>query len=587
MSVNQTRTESDIAAVENHSPVWVFPQSADPEHVLHLQKKWELPRSVAEVLWHRLSRQSIPLNDESIEDYLYPHFRDLHDPYLFTDMATAAERLARAVQAREPVAVYGDYDVDGTSATALLVEALRTLGTPVEWRIPNRETDGYGLSSRGVELLRECPGKLIVVLDCGVTSVDEIAALNAEGREVIVADHHEPGPELPDALAVIDAKRPDGGYPFTGLAAVAVAFKLVQALGDVLGVPPAKLVLPALDLVALGTAADIVPILDENRILMRIGLKRMQERPRPGLRALMNVAGLSGKKLQTSSIVFGLAPRINAAGRLGSADIAVELFLTGDSGRAMRIAQQLNRANRQRQGMDQRVLVSARKQAEEQIAAGAKALVLADPDWHPGVIGIVAARLVEEFYLPTVMISQMEPVSRGSARSVDGFDLCEALDACTDTLVSHGGHVKAAGMSVLPDSIGVFRERFQEVASDRLTEQALRKRIFVDAEVCLEDVTPSFLHTIGRLGPFGPDNMRPVFVSRNVYAASTPQILKGEHLKVLVEQDGFVREVMAFRQADAMPCFAGPVDIAYIIEENTWGGTSRLQLNAKAIRPAQ
>ena len=501
---------------------WVFPPPVDEKEIAALRDRWGLSRPVAEVLWRRLSGGDAELSEETVERFLFPHFRDLHDPFLFTGMREAVDRLARAVTNRESVTVYGDYDVDGTSATALLVEALRTLGCPVEWRIPNRETDGYGLSERGVEMVMSCQGDLVVVLDCGVNSVEEIAALSAAGKDVIVADHHEPGPSLPDAVAVIDAKRADGGYPFTGLAAVAVTFKLVQALGDALGVPPAKLLMPALDLVAMGTAADIVPMRDENRTLMRMGLRRLREHPRPGLAALINVGGLRGQRLSTSSIVFTLAPRINAAGRLGSANVVVDLFLTKDQRVAVSIAQQLNRSNRQRQGIDQQVLGEARARAEEQAAAGAKALVLDDEEWHPGIIGIVAARLVEEFYLPTIMISRMQPLSRGSARSIEGFDLVSALDACDQHLVSHGGHVKAAGLSVEPEKIDAFREAFHEVAAERIEDEMLYRKLEVDAEIPLADATPETLKDIDRLGPFGPDNMRPTLVSRGLYAASTP-----------------------------------------------------------------
>ena len=567
-----------------HSPVWVFPPAADSAAVARIQGTWKIPRTMAEIMWRRLGPR---LTDDQVETFLHPHFRDLHDPYLYTGMRRAAQRLAEAVQNREPVALYGDYDVDGTTAIALLVEALQTLGIQVEWRIPHRTTDGYGLSDRGVQLLRECPGSLVIVLDCGVTAVEQIATLTGEGREVIVVDHHEPGPRLPDALAVLDAKRSDGGYPFDGLSAVGVAFKLLQALGDVLGLPPGALLLPGLDLVAVGTAADIVPVRDENRVLMRYGLRRLKRNPRPGLRALLNVSGLTGRRLTTSSIVFGIAPRINAAGRMGSADAAVRLLLSRDQKEALSLAMELNRINRQRQMMDQQVLDTARAEAEKQIAQGARALVLADPDWHPGIIGIVAARLVEEFYLPTVMIAVREPVGRGSGRSIEGFDLHSALGECADTLVGYGGHVRAAGLSIMPDRVPAFRERFQQVAAQCLTDDLLYPRIHLDAEVRLHEVNLGLVAALEKLGPFGPENMRPVLVSRGARAIADPIILKGVHLKAEVEQEGAVRQIIAFNHAWAAPMFDGPVDIAYVAEEDIWRGSSRLQLRVKAIRPAK
>jgi single-stranded-DNA-specific exonuclease len=563
---------------------WIFPDPVDSDELEALHTSWDISLPLAEVLWRRLGGDT---SEGKIEAFLYPHFRDLHDPYLFTDMKQAAERLAAAVEAKEPVTVFGDYDVDGTTATALLVEALRTLGVPVSWRIPNRELHGYGLNKNSMALIEDCPGKLVVVLDCGIGNVDEIAELNAQGREVIVADHHEPTEQLPDAVAVIDAKREDGGYPFTGLAAVGVTFKLVQALGDVLGVPPAKLLMPALDLVALGTAADIVPMIDENRILMRLGLRRLRERPRPGLKALIKVAGQTGRKMDSSTIVFGLAPRINAAGRVGSADHAVNLFLTEDHREAQLIAQKLHKANRERQEMDQAVLRVARERAIEQLESGATALVLADEDWHPGIIGIVAARLVEEFYVPCVMISKMEPASRGSARSIEGFDVHQGLSECSDTLLGFGGHIRAAGLSVLPDNIPAFREAFHAYAARTITDDTLTKKIHFDAVASLADMTIERVRELDRIGPFGPDNMRPVFASRGVYAASAPRILKGNHLKIELEQDGAVRDAIAFKQAESAELFRGPVDIAYVVEENTWAGRTSLQLQLKAIRPAE
>lgn len=527
------------------------------------------------------------LTDDQVVSLLRPSFRSLHDPYLYEGMDRAAKRLAEAVQKREPVVVYGDYDVDGTTATALLVDSLAALGVDAQWRIPHRTADGYGLSDRGVEIIRECAGSLVIVLDCGVTAVEQIAALTSEGREVIVLDHHEPGPQLPEALALLDAKRPDGGYPFPGLSAVGVAFKLLQALCDVLGIPPGALLLRALDLVAVGTAADIVPILDENRVLMRYGLRQLERNPRPGLRALMNVARLTGRKLTTASIVFGIAPRINAAGRMGSAERAVRLLLSRDEGEAMALALELNGINRQRQTLDQQVLDAARAEAEVQVKAGARALVLAHRDWHPGIIGIVASRLVEEFYVPTVMICAQSPLGRGSGRSVDGFDLHGALKACAHMLVAFGGHVKAAGLTIEPERISAFRDAFQQVAAERLSDEMLRPRLSLDAEVELREVNLDLVAAVERLGPFGPENMRPVLVSRRVRAISDPVVLKGAHLRAEVEQDGAVRGIIGFNFAWAAPLLDGPVEIAYVAEEDRWQGRSRLQLRLKAIRPSE
>ncbi|HDS74104.1 MAG TPA: single-stranded-DNA-specific exonuclease RecJ, partial [Firmicutes bacterium] len=496
-------------------------------------------------------------------------------------------RLAEAVYKREVVTIFGDYDVDGTSSTALLVSTLGALGVPTEWRIPHRESDGYGLSDRGVELVRETSGTLVITVDCGVTALEQIAALTSDGRDVIVLDHHETADSLPDAVAVLDPKRRDCPYPFEGLAAVGVAFKLVQALEDVLGIAPGTLMLPALDLVALGTAADIVPIVDENRVLMRAGLRRLSRKPCVGLAALINVASVNRRNLTTSSIVFGLAPRINAAGRMGSASTAVRLFLATDDAEAFPLAQQLADANRVRQTEDKATLEAAIAEAEEQIGRGVRALVLADASWHPGVVGIVAARLVERYYLPTIMIAMSDPIGRGSGRSIDGFDLHAALGECADVLEGYGGHVKAAGLSITAENVAVFRERFQAVAKRQITDDLLRPKQEIDVVAELGEVSLDTIADIERLGPFGPENRRPVFLSRNVRAAAPPEILKGAHLKVEVYQHGAVREIIGFNMADAAPLFENPVDIAYVPETNTFLGNTRLQLRVKAVRTAE
>ena len=578
MESRSTTTGSD------RSPVWVLPPEPDPAAVSGLCAAEGLHEAVAQIILRRLERKP---TDEEIRRYLRPRFDHLHDPYLLDGMSEATKRLADAVYAREPVVIFGDYDVDGTTATALLAEALQRLGVPVEWRIPHRTTDGYGLTDRGVELVCASQGSLVILVDCGITATDQIARLKAAGRDVIVVDHHEPGPELPDALALLDPKLPGSRYPFDGLAAVGVAFKLLQALCDALGLPPDELLLPGMDLVAVGTAADIVPIRDENRVLMRLGLRVLQRNARRGLRALIKTAGLAGVRLTTSSIVFGLAPRINAAGRVRSADTAVRLLLTEDEREARALASELDQNNRERQQMDQRTLEEARELAEGYVAAGAQALVLADPDWHPGVVGIAAARIVEGFGLPAVLISLQEPVGKGSGRSVYGFDLYSALAECADDLVSFGGHSMAAGVNIRPDQVDAFRRRFNDVAAARLTDDMVRPRLELDAEVALADVTADLLRQIELLGPFGPENMRPVLVSRGVRAASPPQVLKEKHLKLRVAAGEAVRDAIAFDQADAKPLCAGRVDIAYVAEENRWQGQTRLQLRIKAIRAAE
>lgn len=570
-----------IDRVEYREPTWEMPSPLEESTVLRIADRWKVGRVVAELIARRIGDGT----DESVIDrFLNPRFEHLHDPYLMAGMHDAVTRLAQAVYEGETVTVFGDYDVDGTSSTALLVSTLSGLDVPTEWRIPHRETDGYGLSDRGVELVRETSGTLVITVDCGVTAVEQIAALTADGRDVIVLDHHETTDQLPNAVAVLDPKRRDCAYPFEGLAAVGVTFKLVQALEDVLGIAPGVLTLPALDLVALGTAADIVPIVDENRVLMRTGLRRLSQNPRVGLAALINVAKINRQNITTSNIVFGLAPRINAAGRMGSASTAVQLFLATDDAEAFPLAQQLADANRIRQTEDKATLEAAVAEAEEQLSHGVRALVLADASWHPGVVGIVAARLVERFSLPTIMIALTEPIGRGSGRSIDGFDLHAALGECADVLEGYGGHVKAVGLSISADKVAAFRERFQAVAERQITDDLLRPRQGIDAVADLGEVTLDTVAEIERLGPFGPGNRRPVILTQNVRAAAPPEILKGAHLKVEVYQHGSVREIIGFNMAETASLFENSVDIAYVPEPNTFRGNTRLQLRVKAIR---
>lgn len=562
---------------------WIFPEAVDEDSVSEIASRWKMPPIVA-----RLLRQRFPAAcDEGIDRFLNPRFTDLHDPYRMTGMSEAAARIAQAVYRREPVTVLGDYDVDGTTSTALLTGALTSLGVPVEWCIPHREQDGYGLSDGAVERVKTTSGTLVITVDCGVTSVDQIAALAQDGREVIVLDHHEPADVLPDAVAVVDPKRRDCAYPFPGLAAVGVSFKLLQALEDILGIPSGKLTIPTLDLVAVGTAADIVPVLDENRVLLRAGLRRLRSQPRPGLAALMNIANIEGGRMTVSNVVFGIAPRINAAGRMGSAEDAVRLLLTDSDVEAFQLARQLDTANRIRQAQDRSTLEVAVIEAEQQIAGGARALVLADANWHPGVVGIVAARLVEQFRVPAIMISLGETVGRGSGRSIEGFDLHAALAECSDVLVGYGGHVRAAGLSIHPERIAEFRERFQQIAEERITTEMLRPKQTIDAIAELREVDMPLMAELERLGPFGPSNRRPVFASLGVRAVAPPEVLKGSHLKAEIQQHGVVREVIGFGMADQAKLFTGSVDVAYVPEENTFRGETRLQLRLKSVRPAQ
>lgn len=525
-------------------------------------------------------------------------FRDgleaAHDPFLLRDMDRAADRLAEAIVRGERVAVYGDYDVDGTTATAIMVRFLRAQGLDPAYFVPNRFVHGYGLSRAGLDTVAATGASLVVALDCGVTAVEEAAYARRLGLDLIVADHHEPGPVLPEALAVLDPKRPDCPYPFDGLSGCGVGFKLIQAVLERLGRPPEE-AHPYLDLLAVSIAADIVPVLGENRLLMRAGLERLAHAPRPGLRALAQVAGRDLAALDSNGIVFGLGPRINAAGRVGSADAAVRLFLTDDEAEAFRLASELNELNRRRQELDRQTLTEAHAQAEALCDAFPYALVLHGTRWHMGVVGIVAARLAERFYRPTVLLTGAGGVLKGSARSVPGVSIFRALTACRAHVLEFGGHDAAAGVSLAHDRVDAFREALNEAVAAQVYPEQLVPELALDAELPLADLDARFWRVLAQIGPHGPDNPRPLFLGRGLTLDAEPRAVgrEGRHLKLRVRQGDRAFPVIGFGLGDRLPevlaaARAGrPLELAFCVEEHRWNGHTELQLQAKDVRAGQ
>ena len=526
-------------------------------------------------------------------------FRDdlstLHDPLLYNGMDAAVSRIVDAIRGGESIVVYGDYDVDGTTATALLTHYLTTVGANASFFVPDRFRHGYGLSRQGIDAVREKGARLIIALDCGVTAVEEAAYARECGMELIVCDHHTPQDVLPEAVAVLDAKRGDCTYPFQELCGCGVTFKLVQAVHASLGKDPADL-LHYLDLVAVATAADMVPLTGENRVLVREGLHRLRNRPRIGLRMLADQAGARLSEATTRSIGFSLGPRINAAGRLGDAARAVNLLLSDDQIEATARARQLERLNEERRTLDRQTQKEAFALADRFLAGRDRhAVVLHHPDWHLGVIGIVASRLVERHYRPSIMLTTAGSVIKGSARSTAGINIYAALHACQDLLIEFGGHDYAAGLTLEPANLPVFIERFEEAVSRSVSEDTLTPFVEVDSEMNLSELDERFWAVLKQFEPFGQDNPSPVFVARRLEVIG-PVAGVGrnkDHLKCSVRQQGGthpVRAVIGFGLGKHLPAIADAqaagetVDLAFAIEENTWNGRTTLQLNALDIR---
>lgn len=554
---------------------WVGPAPADSSAVTSCAAGLGIPPAVAEILVRRGY-----VEPGAVKAFLRPHLGQLHPPARMLGMTAAAGRLREAVERGEPILVYGDYDVDGITSTALLVRVLRGLGARVDWFVPDRQVHGYGLNPRSLEEVVARGPRLLVCCDCGVSSVAEIRAARERGIDTIVADHHEPGPELPMCVAVLDPKQPGCDYPERELAAVGIAFKLCEALYALLGRPRRELY-RYLDLVALGTVADLAPALGENRVFMRFGLRQLEGTENPGLRALLERTGLAGRTIGAGSVGFVLGPRINAVGRMAHAAAGVQLLLTDDPAEARRLAGVLDEENRVRRETERRVLEEARTMLASFDSEREVAIVLGARDWHPGVIGIVASRLVEEFYRPAVLVAVgPDGVGKGSARSIEGFHLHRALAACAEHLLEFGGHAAAAGLRMEESRLDAFRAAFESHARAALTAEHLVPRIRIDLDLpALADV--SQLHAlVEHFAPFGPGNARPVFCARGLQLVGYPRVVGEDHVRLRVSREGRWLDAIGFRMASRLqevnPTL-GPVAIAFTLEEDDWNGRNDLR----------
>ncbi|MBN2200603.1 single-stranded-DNA-specific exonuclease RecJ [bacterium] len=563
-------------------PHWLIAGDSLPEVHQEFTQGLGLPPVVSKILINRGIHSR-----EQARKFFKPGWEDLYDPFLIRDMDKAVDRLSRAVRSGERILIYGDYDVDGITSVSLLYLFILKIGGNVGFYIPDRLKEGYGLSVAGVTQAAAEGATLLVTVDCGITGIEEIRMARGLGLDVIVSDHHEQANALPEAAAILNPKRNDCTYPFKELAGVGVAFKFVQAMCLRLGLED-EAAQQYIDLVALGSAADIVPLVDENRVLVKLGMDRMNRLERPGIRALAETSGILGKPIGTGQVVFILAPRINAVGRLGNAQKAVELLISGSEEESRAGARVLEAENRNRKNLDDMTFQQARELIEtEGRLASCRTLVLAKEGWHPGVIGIVASRIVEQYGRPTVMIALDGDTGKGSARSIASFDIHSALKQCEDLMESFGGHQHAAGLLIRQDCIEPFRERFERIAAERIGEDDLTQRIQIDAEITLPDITDRFVRLLDGFAPFGPQNMRPVFLARNLNVVGSPRVVGRNHLKFKVRQGGEVHDAIGFDLGDLIYRLSpgdSNLDMVFVVEENHWNNEVRTQLRVKDLR---
>jgi single-stranded-DNA-specific exonuclease len=526
-------------------------------------------------------------NFPEAKTFFRPSLESLHDPFLMHDMEAATSRLIKALTENQLICIYGDYDVDGTCATALLYLFLRQLSANVEFYIPNRLEEGYGLSKSAIDHVKEKGTDLLITVDCGITAIEETEYANSLGMDVIICDHHQPKNEIPNALAVLDPLKPVCNYPFKYLSGAGVAFKLCQGICDRIG--KRDLPMQYLDLVSLAAAADIVPLKDENRILVYEGLNQINDNPRPAILALLDVCRLQPGQLNSGQVVFTLAPRINAVGRLGDAERAVRLLITQDKEEATELAKILETENYERRKIDVDTFDSATELVEKSLdLENELAIVLHQEGWHPGVIGIVASRLVEKYYRPTIMLTTVDGVAKGSARSITNLNIYEALQRCEDSLLHFGGHQAAAGLAIELDKLDEFKTRFNQVVRELVSDNDLYPEIIIDSKLNFSDITPKFLKILDQFSPFGPGNMRPVFLSENVNVSGTPRIVGNNHLVLNFKQNGSdkVFDCIGFNMGqyyEPIVSNHSDYDIVFTIDKTTRDGRTYPQFRLKDI----
>jgi len=565
---------------------WVFAQadkavSARLAHSLH----------VSDLTATLLINRGV-LDASDARGFLKPELSALINPDKFNDMPRAVDRLEAAVKAKESVAIFGDYDVDGTSGTAILIKLFTLLECPVKYRVPHRVNDGYGLNAAAVEAFAAEGAKLLITIDCGTNNVSEVALARKLGMDVVILDHHEPGAALPDATAIINPKLRDSTYGFTGICSAGISFKVAWAVADRVGAKRLAgfegFILDAMSLAALGTIADVCPLIGENRIYVRYGLDALRACKGKGLRSLLALARLEDKVIDPIDVSFKLAPRLNALGRIGTAMDCVDLLVSDDQARIEEILSLLEKSNRHRKGIEDEIFEQAISQVESEGGPGS-AVILADARWHLGVVGIVAARLVDRYYSPAfVMAIDENGVARGSARSIGGLELHTALEACTEHLLTHGGHAMAAGLSLKQENFDAFRKKMDRYISLKLSAENLTPKLLVDDEVQIGAVTRSVVLELERLAPHGPGNPVPLLVASHVKIAGEPRLMgkKNDHLSFFLQQEGKSIRVVGFGMGELLEPLkkARSVSVAFTQQINSWQGNESVELHLKDLK---
>jgi len=522
------------------------------------------------------------------KQFFRPSLESIHDPFLMDQMEEATTRVITALTENQKICIYGDYDVDGTCATALLYLFLKELDANVEFYIPRRLEEGYGLSTAAIDTVKEMGTELMIAVDCGITAIEETDYANKIGIDVIICDHHQPKEDIPKAFAVLDPLKPGCNYPFKYLSGAGVAFKLAQGLCERIG--KRGLPLKYLDLVALAGAADIVPLTDENRILVNEGLNQVNRNPRPGIEALIEMSRLQPGQLSSGQIVFTVAPRINAVGRLGDAERAVNLLIATNKKEALKLAEVLETENYERRKIDVDTFESAKEIVDAEIDLEDElAIVLHNKNWHPGVIGIVASRLVEKYYRPSVLLTTIDGVAKGSARSINGINIYEALEKCEDLLLHFGGHRAAAGLALEVDKVEEFKAKFNEILKSSTTSDDLSREISIDSMIRFSEITPKFLRVRDQFAQFGPDNLRPVFLSEGVQIANMPRIVGNNHLLSSFKQSGSdkVFDSIGFNMGDHYELIKennAELDIVYSLDKTIRDNRIFPQIKLKDIK---
>jgi single-stranded-DNA-specific exonuclease len=542
--------------------------------------------NISEVLSSLLVLRNIKSFNQA-KTFFRPSLDLINDPFLMDGMEAATYRLIKALTENQLICIYGDYDVDGTCSTALLYLFLKELGANVDFYIPQRLTEGYGLSQSGIDNVKSKGTNLLITVDCGITAIEETRYANKLDIDVIICDHHQPKDEIPSALAVLDPLKPSCNYPFKYLSGAGVAFKLAQGVAERIG--KRELPLQYLDLVAMAGAADIVPLIDENRVLVKDGLNMINTNPRPGVEALIESSNMVPGNLTSGQIVFTIAPRINAVGRLGDAQRAVELLITNDKKQALELAKVLETENYQRRKIDEDTFDSALDIVESSLDLSEDtAIILHQEKWHPGVIGIVASRLVEKYYRPTIMLTTVDGIAKGSARSISNFNIYEALRKCGDLLIHFGGHQAAAGLAVEVEKIEEFKLKFNQIVKESMNEDDLLPEIHIDSKLKFSEISPKFLKIIEQFAPFGPGNMRPVFLSEDVEIVNTPRIVGMNHIILNLRQAGCdkVFDSIGFNMIDCLETArsCSSLDVVYTIDKTIRDGRIFPQFKLKDIK---